>query len=166
MIQEIVITPYRDAFHKPVVDLILSVQQEYNVPVTYEDQPDLKNIPAGYQTGSGNLWVALDNENVVGTIALIDRSQQTGVLRKMFVLADYRGAAKGVAKRLLDTLLQWAGDHGIRHIFLGTNTLLPAASRFYEKHGFHLVGNDALPPHVEAIRMAVDNRHYHKELAA
>ena len=36
------------------------------------DQPDLLQIPQFYQSGAGNFWVALDGEEVVGTVALLD----------------------------------------------------------------------------------------------
>ena len=162
----ITITPYRDEFNAQVIDIVTSTQREFNVPVTLDDQPDLKKIPEIYQQKGGNFWVALDGDNVIGTIALIDRGEHTGVLRKMFVRPNYRGKEKGISKRLLDTLMDWAREQDIRDIYLGTNTLLPAAPRFYEKNGFQLVENDILPPQVEAIRMKVDNRHYHKGLAA
>jgi len=166
MMEGIVITPYREEFQAQVAALVTSIQQEFGVPVTYEDQPDLKNIPGVYQQHSGNFWVALDGDTVIGTIALIDRGEHTGVLRKMFVHPNYRGADKGVGKALLDMLLNWSKEHSIHDIFLGTNDLLAGARRFYEKNGFQLIENDAMPPQVMAIRMAVDNRHYRKELAA
>ena len=166
MMEGIVITPYREEFQAQVATLVTSIQQEFGVPVTYEDQPDLRNIPGVYQQYSGNFWVALDGNTVIGTIALIDRGHHTGVLRKMFVHPKYRGADKGIGKALLDTLLNWSKAHAIHDIFLGTNDLLAGARRFYEKNGFQLVDDETMPPHVAAIRMKVDNRHYHKELAA
>ena len=163
---DVVILPYSDTYKDQVGVLIPSIQKEFGVPITYEDQPDLKNISGVYQKGAGNFWVALDGDTVVGTAALIDRGEKTGILRKMFVHSDYRGAAKGVGAKLLDTLLAWAREQGMQHIFLGTNDRLAAAQRFYEKNGFRLVDDAQMPAHVAAVRMPVDNLHYHKELAA
>jgi len=163
---DVMIVPYVESYKDQVVTLVTSIQREFGVPVTYEDQPDLQDIAGTFQKGAGNFWVALMEGQVIGTIALIDRGEQTGILRKMFVYPDYRGAPNGVGGKLLDTLLAWANAHGIRHIFLGTNDRLAAAARFYEKNGFHLIADESLPPHVAAVRMKVDNRHYHRELAA
>ena len=160
------IIQYRDEFKEQVGTLITSIQAEFGVPLTYENQPDLQIIPQVYQQNAGNFWVALDGAQVIGTIALIDQGQHTAVLRKMFVHPDYRGAAIGIGKKLLDTLLSWAQSHGIRDIFLGTNERFIAAQHFYEKHGFRLIDDATMPPHIAAIRMKVDNKHYHKELEA
>lgn len=166
MSQTVTITTYRDEFKQQIGLFISSIQQDYGIPITLEEQPDLQDIPKFYQNGTGNFWIALDGKKLIGTIALIDRGNHSAILRKMFVHSDYRGAAKGVSGMLLDTLLQWAKSRQIKDIFLGTTDRWPAAPRFYEKNGFHLIDDDAMPPHISAVRMKVDNRHYHKELAA
>lgn len=160
------IIPYLDEFKTQVCTLIGSIQKEYGVPITLEDQPDLQDIPRVYQKDMGNFWIALDQDTVVGTVALIDKGNHTAIIRKMFVHPQYRGGAKGVSRSLLDTLMQWAKDHGIRHLYLGTNTLLPAATPFYLKNGFRVIEDAKMPPQIHAARMPVDNLHFHMELAA
>lgn len=146
-------------FSQGVRDLIVPIQQdEFGIDITYDDQPDLQNIPGFYQNGTGNFWVALDGAHVVGTIALKDIGNAQGALRKMFVAPSHRGAEKGVAAELLSTLLGHARMVGLREIFLGTTPQFKAAHRFYEKHGFGLIDAGDLP---EAFpRMAVDTRFY------
>jgi len=42
----IIITQYQPQHHRSVVDIITSIQQEeFDLPIRYEDQPDLINIP-------------------------------------------------------------------------------------------------------------------------
>lgn len=42
-----------------IVNLILNIQQnEFQVPITINEQQDLLNIPSFYQHGKGNFWVA------------------------------------------------------------------------------------------------------------
>lgn len=56
-----------------VIDVILPIQRdEFGIPITIEDQPDLCSIPNFYQTGKGDFWVARNNGNVIGTIGLKD----------------------------------------------------------------------------------------------
>ncbi len=44
------IRPFRMDDQQHVVDLIVTIQQkEFNIPITAEDQPDLRNIPNYYQ---------------------------------------------------------------------------------------------------------------------
>jgi N-acetylglutamate synthase-like GNAT family acetyltransferase len=142
-----------------VIDLIVPIQRaEFGIDITADDQPDLSDIPAFYQTGQGDFWVAEADGHIVGTIALKDIGGDVGALRKMFVAADWRGREHGVAAGLLDRLIADARARGVRTILLGTTEAFAAAHRFYEKNGFVLVGEDALPPAFP--RMAVDTRFY------
>ena len=146
-----------------VIDVILSIQRdEFGVPITVEDQPDLLDIPGFYQQGSGNFWVALANGEVVGTIALRDIGNHQGALRKMFVKPGYRGKEKGVAQRLFDELLSSARNARVRDLFLGTIDRFVAAHRFYERNGFVQVPEAALPKAFPL--MGVDTRFYHRKL--
>ena len=136
---------------------------EFGVPITVEDQPDLLDIPAYYQQGSGNFWVALSDGEVVGTIALRDIGNHQGALRKMFVKPAYRGKEKGVARRLLEELIRSATTAGIRDLYLGTIDAFVAAHRFYERNGFVQIDATALP---EAFPlMGVDTRFYRRHLS-
>ena len=154
------IHPYCRAHAQGVIDLILSIQQdEFDIPITAEDQPDLKNVAGFYQTGSGNFWVAKDNDTVVGTIALLDIGNHEAALRKMFVKASHRGGQYGIAKALLEMAIQWAKDTQIREIYLGTTPKFLAAHRFYEKNRFKEIPKASLPQNFPV--MTVDTKFYH-----
>ncbi|MBC6491684.1 GNAT family N-acetyltransferase [Flavihumibacter stibioxidans] len=154
-----IILPFLEKYSSGVRELILPIQQiEFGVPVTIEDQPDLLEINNFYQRGKGNFWVAIEGEQVVGTIGLIDIGHHSLALRKMFVHAAYRGKTSGIGKQLLDTALEWSRNNGIRKIYLGTVEQLVAARRFYEKNGFIEVAKNSLPDYFP--RMEVDTRFY------
>ena len=143
--------------------LIVGIQRdEFQIAITLEDQPDLQDIPAFYQQGAGNFWVALSEGEVVGTVALLDLGNQQGALRKMFVHPGYRGPGPGVSARLLDTLLEWSRARGFKEIYLGTTEKFRAAHRFYERNGFVQIDPDELPP--SFLKMAVDTRFYRRVL--
>src|SRR3954469_5197389 len=115
------VVPFSRSHQAGVIDVILSIQRdEFGVPITVEEQPDLLDIPGFYQQGKGNFWVAIAEGQVVGTIALHDIGSQQGALRKMFVKPGYRGKEHGVAQRLLEELILSATAAGIRDLFLGT----------------------------------------------
>jgi N-acetylglutamate synthase-like GNAT family acetyltransferase len=159
----VTVQPFDTRHARSVVDLIVSIQQdEFGIPITYADQPDLGDIPGFYQRGSGNFWIALDGDRVVGSVALLDIGGGETALRKMFVAAPYRGAAHGVAGDLLATLCDHARARDVNTIYLGTTAGFLAAHRFYEKNGFDLVEPECLPPSFP--RMAVDTRFYRKDL--
>ena len=153
---------YRSSDKSQALDLILSIQQlEFGVSITAEDQPDLQNISDFYQTGNGNFWVAIEGEQVVGTIALLDIANHQVALRKMFVAEAFRGAEKGVANALLQHAHRWARQQGVNDIYLGTIDVYKAAMRFYEKNGYEQINKSSLPETFPLI--AVDNSFYHQQ---
>ena len=136
--ESIIIQPYTSKYQQQVVDLILHIQQqEYQIPITEKDQPDLFEIESFYQQGNGNFWVAVCNERVVGSVALIDIGSRQVALRKMFVAKSYRGA---------------------NFIYLGTTLQYRAAHRFYEKNGFQHIEKEKLPENFPV--MNVDKKFY------
>lgn len=150
---------YEPRYQDQVLSLILTIQQdEYQIPITLSDQPDLLNIPNIYQTNKGNFWLAIENGEVVGTIALIDINESFAIIRKMFVKQNFRGKEKNIATQLLQTLLDWAKTNSFTAIYLGTTTSFKAAHRFYEKNGFIEIDKSQLPASFPLV--AVDNVFY------
>lgn len=158
----IIIRPHGPADRDVVAALIVPIQrEEFGIPITLADQPDLADVAGFYRRGVGEFWVATPveaPERVVGTIALIDIGNGIGVIRKMFVASGYRGPEWKVARRLLAHLIDHARAHGLTRLVLGTTDKFLAAHRFYEREGFAVIAADDLP---EAFpRMAVDTRFY------
>lgn len=156
---DIEIRPYADLYKDQIIQLILKIQtEEFGIPISIKDQPDLQQISQFYQKGTGNFWVALDGDRVVGTTALIDIGNGQTALRKMFVDNDYRGKEKGVAKYLLDKVIVWCKNKQVREIYLGTTAAYLAAHRFYEKNGFQEIQRASLPSSFPV--MQVDSKFY------
>jgi N-acetylglutamate synthase-like GNAT family acetyltransferase len=159
------VIPFSQQYTNSVIEVILSIQRaEFEIPITLEAQPDLQDVSGFYQSGKGNFWVALDDQEVIGTIGLLDIGHYQAALRKMFVKISHRGRDIGVAKQLLDTLLAWCQTQGVREIYLGTTTQFLAAHRFYEKHGFYPIPVEKLPANFPV--MAVDTRFYVKGVSS
>lgn len=153
------VIPFEESYGDEVIRLILNIQQnEFGVPITIHDQKDLLSIDAVYKKDKGNFWIALMDNQLVGTIALIDIENREGCLRKMFVRQDYRGKEYGVAMLLLNTLMDWAKQKNISAIYLGTTEVLKASHRFYEKNAFVLLPKESLPQNFPV--MEVDTRFY------
>jgi N-acetylglutamate synthase-like GNAT family acetyltransferase len=153
------VVPYTLALQSGVIELILAIQQvEFGFEIRAEDQPDLLDVENFYQTGAGGFWVALAGAKPIGTIALRDIGNRQGALRKMFVMAAFRGKEHAVAETLLRTLLTAARTAGVDEIFLGTTEKFLAAHRFYEKHSFVQIPSSDLP--AAFPRMALDTRFY------
>jgi len=157
--EEIILKEYSEEYKGAIIDLILNIQRnEFKIPITKEDQPDLSDIPNFYQSGSGNFWVALCGNQVVGTISLIDIGNHQGALRKMFVKAEYRGSRYNISKMLLQKLIAWSKERSYQEIYLGTTEKFLAAHRFYEKNSFIQIAKETLPEPFPIMK--VDTRFY------
>lgn len=120
---------YQEQYKEQIINLILNIQvNEFDTPITRQDQPDLENISTFYQKDNGNFWIAKIDNNVVGTIALLDIGNSQAALRKMFVAEKYRGKERAVAEKLLKRFLQWAKVKNFKEIFLGTRAVFIRAS--------------------------------------
>jgi GNAT superfamily N-acetyltransferase len=153
------IKEYQEQYQQQVVELILQIQQqEFQIPISKEDQPDLFTIESFYQTGNGNFWIALYHDQVVGTISLLDIGNNEVALRKMFVHKGYRGQTYKTASLLLEKALRWAQEKSLKAIYLGTTPQFLAAHRFYEKNGFVEINRTMLPQSFPVLK--VDKKFY------
>lgn len=157
------IQPFKPQHQSEVVELIERIQVgEFKIPIEEGQRKELQSISKAFQKDKGNYWVALLNERVIGTIAVIDIGHQAFELRDVFLDKDYRGALRGFAKKLLDTVLEWAKEHDVRTIYLGTTLAFRAAHRFYEKHGFREIARKDMPPYCQP--MDCDEKFYQFDL--
>jgi putative acetyltransferase len=141
-----IIESYSEKYKEDIAALILNIQNnEFNVPVTLNDQQDLLDIENFYCKNNGGFWLAIENEKLIGTIALIDIGGGQAALRKMFVHAGYRGKEKAIGQSLLNYLIEWCNQKCITEIYLGTVEQLYAAKRFYIKNGFEKIEKNRLP---------------------
>lgn len=158
-----IVRQYDATYNKGCIDLILGIQiEEFGIPITLADQPDLETIEDFYQHDNGNFWIALKDEEVIGTIALVDISNRQVALRKMFVAKPFRGKDFGVAQALLDAAITWCRQKQVCNIFLGTTSAYLAAHRFYEKNDFLQIDMAQLPK--EFPVMSVDSKFYRRAL--
>ena len=82
----------------------------------------------------GSIFLALVNDKVVGTVALIKRSKDVFELSKMGVTQEYKGLRIG--QKLMYTCIEFAGRKGIKRLFLDSNKILTPAITLYHKVGF------------------------------
>ncbi len=140
------IVPFTKIYEQQVIELIVGIQSgEFGVKITAADQPDLKDIANFYQWGNGNFWIALSENQVLGTVSLTDIGNHQVGLRKMFVKQGFRGQPYNIGQSLLDMALEWCVDRNIKQVFLGTVPHYYSAHRFYEKNGFIRLEKSELP---------------------
>ncbi|PWB26003.1 GNAT family N-acetyltransferase [Flavobacterium sp. HTF] len=143
----------QNEYETQIVDLILNIQQkEFNVPITLEDQPDLLNIKNFYFESGGCFLGAFIDNKLVGTIALVKFNEEAGAIRKMFVRKEFRGKEFNIAQQLLEQLIKYSEENGLKNLYLGTVTILQAALRFYERNHFITIPKEALPADFPIMR--------------
>ncbi|BDC43486.1 GNAT family N-acetyltransferase [Paraburkholderia terrae] len=141
------IATFQESLTDEVVGLILHIQNdESNVGISIDDQPELLDINRYFIANGGGFWIALDPQgHVVGTIALQIETPTVAVLKKFFVSAAWRGAGAGCASRLYETLLAHARLKGIETILLDTPSVSTRSHAFYRRQGFQQIAADELP---------------------
>ncbi len=82
----------------------------------------------------GPVWVALQNETIVGTISAVSKSEGL-YIQGMAVLPTARGQRIGWL--LLKHVEEFAVKRGVKRLFLRTTPFLKRAIRLYERFGFH-----------------------------
>tara|TARA_B100000965_G_scaffold239229_1_gene200581 strand:+ start:894 stop:1358 length:465 start_codon:yes stop_codon:yes gene_type:complete len=106
---------------------------EENWVLEDSDKKDLLNPQKIVEKG-GQIFFAVSNDNVVGTVAMIFSSKNRFELAKMTVKKDYRGY--GIANLLMDRCIEFARDNLTKEVFLISNDSLKIARILYEKYGF------------------------------
>lgn len=138
------IVEYCEKYNEEIVELVLDIENnEAKINLSLEEQPDLMDIQGTFINNEGNFWVAIDKEEVIGTIGLVIKENHCGVLKKFFVRADWRSKKLGLA--LYKTLLEYAKSKELESLILDTPSVAKAAHRFYECAGFHKVSARQLP---------------------
>ena len=156
------IEEFSDEYTETIVELVIGIlQNEFGFSESAAQQPDLLDISEHYGHGRSNFWLATEGEQLVGTIGFLDLGSGQGLLRKMFVRSQFRGAE--AAQLLFDRLLAWSRSHGFEELYLGTNSKFHAAHRFYLKHNFELVQTEDLPDTVP--RMELRDTFFRRSLA-
>ena len=131
---------------KQIVKMVADIQkEEFVIPINDETNAGILRAEEEYRYNQTfNFWYAVDGEGkVIGCIGLKKIGEKYGEVKKVFVVKEYRG--KGVAQKLMDTLIKSAKKHRFETLFLGAVDKLKGAHKFYTKYGFHLIGKDELP---------------------
>ncbi len=84
----------------------------------------------------GQIFLAVINEEAVGTAALIKMNESTFELAKMSVTEKHQG--KSIGKKLCQAAIEYAKDKKFKNIFLESNSKLTPALNLYKKLGFRL----------------------------
>ena len=130
----LVIEKYSQLYQEQVKDLVIKVHKEYGFPYDPALDYDLENPEKIYIETGGMFSVLLDDENVVGTVAIKKLNAETVELKRMYLLKKYRG--HGWGSKLLDTAIAYCKKQGFRKCILDTTIKQKDAQKLYIKKGF------------------------------
>ena len=99
---------------------------------------ELFSNPEAIVQNGGNIFFALYGNAAVGAVALLkEEDGKKYEVSKMAVRPAYRG--KGIGKKLLLHVIDYARKNNFKHLYLVSNTKLAPAITLYEKLGFRQV---------------------------
>ena len=97
-----------------------------------------------------SIWCALEADELVGYVMTVNgepddsviatavKSRPTVEISKIYLRESAHGS--GIAQQLMDVAVADAKTHGAQSVWLGVNQQNARANSFYERRGFHLVG--------------------------
>lgn len=132
----ITIVPYQEIHQTGIDTMMAGIAEEFDEPIFSKPSQPI-SVPAQY-------WVALYNNEVIGTVAIVT-TQEMAILKKMMLTKAFRGKGFGVSQLLLKTTVDWCRTNHFEQIYLGTMAQFKAAQSFYEKNGFIKITANALP---------------------
>lgn len=148
---EIVIEPAGGVDVPAVVEVIGRVFAEYGfVWDPASEVPDLLDFARHYGGDAGAFWVARRSGRVVGSVGVERLPDGRAELHRLYLDAGLRG--RGVGLALVQTVLAWCRERGIRHLLLWSDTRFDHAHRLYERLGFARTGERELPGDVNQTR--------------
>lgn len=144
------IIPYHSGYQSIFKQLNLEWLDAYHLTEDHDlvvlDDPQGIIIDRG-----GVIYLAKQDEKIIGSAALMKVSDKEYELAKMTVAPGYRG--KGISKLLLEKCLDHAKASGAEKISLFSNHRLTSAIALYEKHGFKHVEVKDSPFETADVRM-------------
>ncbi len=129
----ITIIPFEEKYAADFRRLNIEWLQEYFQVEPYDEyqltHPFREIIDKG-----GYIFLAKEDEQIVGTVALMKETDVSFELTKMSVTKNSQG--KGISKSLMDACVQLAEDKKWDRLFLYSNTKLVPAIQLYRRYGF------------------------------
>jgi putative acetyltransferase len=134
-----------------VIALIARVFGEYAFvwdPVI--EVPDLFRFAEHYAPPYGEFWVVRDAGRVVGSIGVERVDARTAEIHRLYLDAHLRG--RGLGRALVEAVLAWCREQGVRRLVLWSDTRFVDSHRLYRRMGFEQLGDRTVPNDLNASR--------------
>ncbi len=127
------IIPFEERFARDFKRLNMDWLESYKL----FEPADLKHLDTPLQSiidPGGRILMAIEDDTVVGTCAIIVKNKNVVELAKLAVSKEAQG--KGIGRKLAIESIKQAKDMGARTVNLVSNSKLSTAVRLYESLGF------------------------------
>jgi RimJ/RimL family protein N-acetyltransferase len=132
-------TPATAADVPAVMLLIGRVFAEYGLLLMPAfEVPDLLRFNAHYTPPLGAFWVVREDTRVVGSVGVERLDDRTAELHRLYLDSTLRG--RGIGRALVETVLDWAREQGVRRLVLWSDTRFEQSHRLYRRLGFEQLG--------------------------
>jgi ribosomal protein S18 acetylase RimI-like enzyme len=95
---------------------------------------DLDDIEGVYINNRGDFIVGIENDTIVAMGAIMKASATRGEIRRVRVRQDCQ--RQGLGRKIMERLIEVAGELGYKELYLDTLVDNPPAQRLFEKCGF------------------------------
>ncbi len=153
------IVSYSNKYSKYFYELNYDWLNEFFYVEKYDEQV-LRNCKSEIIDKGGYIFFALNNSQVVGTMALILRETGIYELNKMAVKKDLRG--NGIGHQLIQYIIDYSIDKEFKSIILYSNTVLKNSIHLYKKFGFKEIDNPDAPYKRSDIKMELKLSNFRK----
>lgn len=127
------IIPFRSEHTSRFSELNREWLERYNL-MEPSNEAQLADPEAYFIGRGGQIFVALHDDTVIGTCAIVPHGAEGWELAKLAVSSNYRG--QGIARRLVTRCIAHAREQAAERVFLVSNSQLQPALRLYESFGF------------------------------
>ncbi|HEX5816704.1 MAG TPA: GNAT family N-acetyltransferase [Methylomirabilota bacterium] len=132
-------TPATAADVPAVMLLIGRVFAEYGLLLMPAfEVPDLLRFNAHYTPPRGAFWVVREDTRVLGSVGVERLDDRTAELHRLYLDSALRG--RGIGRALVETVLDWAREQGVRRLVLWSDTRFEQSHRLYRRLGFEQLG--------------------------
>jgi len=129
------IVPAQGTHLEEVKTLFQDYQRELAVDLGFQDfNQELETLPGVYKEPRGSMLLAMDQDNIVGCIALKPLSKTVCEMKRLYVRPEYR--KQGIGKQLVLKIIAKAKKKGYQLMKLDTLERLHASYHLYQSVGF------------------------------
>ena len=120
---------------RPIKELISQIMNgEFREEKTAYPMDDIEMIGRAYGGLGEAFFVAMDGQNIVGTVAIKKEDDRIALMRRLFVATPYRNQQIGL--KLIDRALQFCHEVGYQEVIFRTASRMERAVQICQKRGF------------------------------